>query len=371
MTSQMANALLPAHGGQLRAIAAQFSVAEHKLLDFSASIYPEGPSARVLDALADAIRNRARIRAYPDLESIELREGLANYAEVPISNVLAANGTIPLLSATLRTLKARKSMLSVPAFGEYRRTLDREGVTVETYLLTEDNFFKPGLENLLTCCAQRGCDTLILTNPHNPTGAMIQRAELQALVRNAETCGLRVLLDEAFVDFIPEESISGLVMQSSNLLVFRSITKFFAMAGLRVAYMIAPQQLVSTIADQLDPWAISTLASLAAIVAVSDTVYIANAIVRNQRERKMLSAELAALGLTTYPSRANFLFFRLGNAQQKRNVWERLILEHGIVIRNCATFEGLNETYFRVAVRGREDNQRLVQALYAVLNDAA
>jgi threonine-phosphate decarboxylase len=371
MTSHLGSTLLPAHGGQLRAIAAQFSVPEHELLDFSASIYPHGPSPQVLKALADAIRNPEYIRAYPDLESIELRESLANYVNTSPGNVLVANGMAPLYSATLRAIDARKCMLPVPAFGEYRRSLHREGVTVETYRLMEDTDFQPELEELLACCTRLGCDTLILTHPHNPTGAILQRAELQAFVRNAETCGLRVLLDEAFIDFIPEESISGLVLQSSNLLVFRSVTKLFAMAGLRVAYMIAPPQLVSTIADQLDPWAISTLASIATVAAVSDATYIATSIGQTHRERETLRAELSALGLMVYPSSANFVFFRLGDAKQDQNVWERLILNHGIVIRNCATFEGLDETYLRVAVRGKEDNLRLVQALSAVLNDVA
>ncbi|MFP5209475.1 MAG: pyridoxal phosphate-dependent aminotransferase [Acidobacteriota bacterium] len=355
----------------MRAIAAQFSVPEHKLLDFSASIYPGGPSPHVLEALADAIRNPASIRAYPDLESLELRKNLANYVNVPVGNVLVANGMVPLLSATLRAIGVRKCMLPAPAFGEYSRALHRDGVTIETSRLTEEANFRPDIIELLARCARRGCDTLILTNPHNPTGAILQRADLQVLVRNAETCGIRILLDEAFIDFVPEESVSARVLQSSNLFVFRSVTKFFGMAGVRVAYMIAPQPLVSAIADRLDPWAISTLASLAAIAAVSDTVYIANAIVGNRHEREMLSVELAALGLTVYPSQANFLFFRLSNARRNRNVWERLILKHGIVVRNCAMFEGLDEMYFRVAVRSREDNQRFVRALYAVLNDVA
>ena len=367
MTNQLGSTLLPPHGGQLHAIAAQFSIPEHKLLDFSASIYPDGPPSRSLEALTDAIRNPARIRAYPDLESIELRAGLANYAGVPSSNVLAANGTIPLLSATLRALDVRRCMLPVPAFSEYRRTLNREGVNVETYPLTEGNLFRASPKDLLKCCARRGCDTLMLTNPHNPTGTMFGRAELQAFVRDAESKGVRILLDEAFIDFVPDESISTQVPQASNLLVFRSVTKFFAMAGLRVAYMVAPLRFVLAIAHRLDPWAISTLASLATIAAVSDTAYVAATIAANRSKRERLRADLAAQGIAVYESHANFLFFRLGNAQQNRNVWERLILEHGIVIRNCATFEALDETYFRVAVRRREDNRRLVQALDAVL----
>ena len=371
MTSQSAGVLLPAHGGQLGAIAAQFSTPVNELLDFSASIYPGGPPPGVSNALAGAICSPECIRAYPDLESLELRENLANYVHVPVGNIVVANGMVPLFSATLRAIDARKCLLPVPAFGEYRRTLHREGVAVETYLLTEGTGFRPDPEKLLAYCTRRGCDTLIFTNPHNPTGALLQRAELQALVQSAETCGVRVLLDEAFIDFVPNESLAEQVVQSNNLFVFRSVTKFFAMAGLRVAYMVAPQRFASAITGRLDPWPISTLASIATIAAVNEATYIVTTIACVQSERKSLRGELSDLGLMVFPSWANFLFFRLGNAQHDRNLWERLILEYGIVVRNCATFEGLDETFFRVAVRGAKDNQRLVQALYALLNEIA
>ena len=368
MTSQLASVLLPAHGGQLRAIAAQFSIPVDKLLDFSASIYPGGPPPGVSNVLTDAIRNSECIRAYPDLESLELRENLANYVHVPVDNIAVANGMAPLFSATLRAIDARTCLLPVPAFGEYRRTLHREGVAVETYPLTESTGFRLDPEKCLAYCTLRGCDTIIFTNPHNPTGALLQNEELQAIVQSAVTSGVRILLDEAFIDFAPDESISVQVLQSSNLFVFRSVTKFFALAGLRVAYMIAPQRFVSTIAAQLDPWPISTLASIATIAAVNDSTYIVTTIACVQPEREMLRGKLSELGLTVYPSQANFLFFRLSDAKRIRNLWERLILEHGIVVRNCATFEGLDDTFFRVAVRGAKDNQRLVQALDALLN---
>ncbi|HVJ07824.1 MAG TPA: aminotransferase class I/II-fold pyridoxal phosphate-dependent enzyme [Acidisarcina sp.] len=368
MVSHSSTALLPEHGGQLRAIAARFSIPESRLLDFSASIFPDGPSPRVLEALADALCDLERLRAYPDLESHELRAKLASYAGVSVHNVLVAHGMVPLLAATLRAIEARKCMLPVPAFGEYRRILHREGVIPETYRLKDETNFQPDLKQLVMHSAERGCDALILTNPHNPTGATLRSDEVHVLVQLAETYGIRVLLDEAFIDFVPEESFSMHVLEANHLIVFRSVTKFFAMAGLRAAYMLAPQHLVVGISRLLDPWSVSTLASIAAIAAVEDTTYIASTVARNQSEREVLRAALSALGLNVYPSRANFLLCRLAHAQRNQDVWERLILDHGIVVRNCATFEDLDETYFRIAVRGRDDNERLIGALDAVLN---
>ena len=170
------------------------------------------------------------------------------------------------------------------------------------------------------------------------------------------------------MDFVPEESVSSHVLQTDNLIVFRSVTKFFAMAGLRVAYLVAPRSLVATIASLLDPWSVSTLASLAAGAAIQDFSYISNTIQHNSTEREWLSRALAGIGLTVFPARANFLLIRLPHEPGGDNVWERLILEHGIVVRNCGTFEGLDDSYMRTAVRGREDNQRLIRALASVMN---
>lgn len=175
-------------------------------------------------------------------------------------------------------------------------------------------------------------------------------------MQKAQRFDIRILVDEAFIDFIPQESISAHVSELSHVFVFRSVTKFFPMAGLRIAYMIAPKQLVSNMRKLLAPWPISTLAAVGAIAALEDKAWIADTLIRNQQEREALALQLAELALKVYPAEANFLFFRLDDEHRNRNVWERLIREHGVVLRNCGTFETLDDTYFRVAVLGSNDN---------------
>jgi len=368
MDEALTTRVLPAHGGQLSAIAAAFSVPIDRLLDFSASIYPDGPSARVIEALSSALRSPEQLRRYPDLESIALRANLETYAAVPAGNIVVANGIVPLMSASLRAMQVRRCLLPVPAFGEYRRILERDSIESHTYPLDPTANFRPDLEHVIEYCVERGCDSVILNNPHNPSGGTFAATEMRSILAHATRRNIRILLDEAFIDFIPEESISSYVLQTDNLIVFRSVTKFFAMAGLRVAYLIAPHSLVATIASLLDQWCVSTLASLAAGAAVQDFSYISNTIQSNSAEREWLSRALAEIGLTVFPGCANFLLIRLPHEQQGDNAWERLILDHGIVVRNCGTFEGLDGSFMRVAVRGREDNQRLIRALASVMN---
>lgn len=339
-----------------------------RLLDFSASIYPDGPSPRVIEALSDALRIPEQLRRYPDLESIALRAKLETYAAVPAGNIVLANGIVPLMSASLRAMQVRRCLLPVPAFGEYRRIFERDSIEFHTYPLDPNANFCPDLELLIEYSIARSCDSVILNNPHNPSGVTFAATEMRSILAFAARRNIRILLDEAFIDFVPEESISSHVLQTDNLFVFRSVTKFFAMAGLRVAYLIAPQSLAPTIASLLDPWSVSTLAFLAAGAAVQDFSYISNTIQRNSTEREWLSRALAGIGLTVFPGRANFLLVRIPHEQQGDNAWERLILDHGVVVRNCGNFEGLDGGFMRVAVRGREDNQRLIRALTSVMN---
>jgi threonine-phosphate decarboxylase len=256
----------------------------------------------------------------------------------------------------------------VPAFAEYRRIFERDRIEFHTYLLDPNANFRPDLELMIEYCVAHSCDSVILNNPHNPSGVTFEATEMRTILALAARRNIRILLDEAFIDFIPEESISNHVLQTDNLIVFLSVTKFFAMAGLRVAYLVAPHSLVATIASFLDPWCVSTLASLAAGAAVQDFSYISNTIQHNSTEREWLSRALAEIGLTVFPGHVNFLLIRLPNEREGADLWERLIVDHGIVVRNCGTFEGLDESFMRVAVRGKEDNQRLIRAIASVMN---
>ena len=170
MDEALTTRVLPAHGGQLSAIAAAFSVPIDRLLDFSASIYPDGPSARVIEALSSALRSPQQLRQYPDLESLALRTNLETYAAVSAGNIVVANGIVPLMSASLRAMEVRRCLLPVPAFGEYRRILERESIEFHTYPLDPNADFRPDLELVIAYCVERNCDSVILNNPHNPSG---------------------------------------------------------------------------------------------------------------------------------------------------------------------------------------------------------
>lgn len=361
------HATIPLHGGQLRQIAARFALPVSELLDFSANINPEGPPPSTVDALRDALENPSFLTTYPDLEEIQLKASLGTYSGVSPAHLSVANGFVPLLEAALRTLSVRRCLLPVPAFVEYRAALERARVHVTPCVLRPEANFAYELEPLLSQFHSDAFDTILLANPQNPSGVLCDRTKMMRLIDEAGARNIRVLLDEAFIDYAPAQSLATEVQHLPHVMVFRSVTKFHGCPGLRVAYAIANGSITATLNAHLPPWPITTLAALAVRAALADDAFTQRTLSLNVSRREHLLGELADLPLQVYSSAANFLLFRLPPAIEASNFWTRLICEHRIVLRDCSNFESLPAGYFRCAVRTPKENAQLVAALRTVL----
>lgn len=347
------------HGGQIRQIADHFGLPVSDLLDFSANINPEGPPLAVLSCLRASLNNLSTLANYPDLDEMELRQSFARYAGIRSENVAVANGFVPLLEAALRILAIQTCLVPMPAFVEYRRVLERSRVEIVPLELESGSGFNYETRDLLS----GSHDAVLLANPQNPSGALCSRDTLLRITREAVERNIYILVDEAFIDYCPENSLAREVDRLPNLLVFRSVTKFFGIAGLRVAYVSANPELCKQLQETIAPWSVTTLASLAARAAVRDEAYARRTIVLNNERRDHIQPAIRKLGIHVYPSAANFLLLRLPGSIDCQEFWERLIREHHIVLRNCANYEALSDRHFRVAVRTCIENGRLIEAL--------
>jgi threonine-phosphate decarboxylase len=354
---------IPPHGGQLNRIAEHFGVPVSGLLDFSANINPDGPPESVVQALREALNDPAVLSQYPDLEERQLRLSTSSYAGVPYGAIVVANGFVPLLDAVLRATSIRRCLLPVPAFGEYRGALERAGASVRTHLLDKNADFRYQPDNLLEALCIGQFDSILLANPQNPSGVLYERANLVTFIEGARKLNVLVLLDEAFIDYCPDDSMGREVERFPNLIIFRSVTKFHGIPGLRIAYLIADDTVSEEIRRNLSPWSITTLAAIAVRAALADTAYMGHTLRTNHERRERLVANLQALGLLTYPAAANFLLLRFTTSEEAQSCWERLILDHGIVLRNCSNFEGLDQNHLRCAVRSDQENSQLTEAL--------
>jgi threonine-phosphate decarboxylase len=350
---------LPIHGGQLRQIGERFGVPASELLDFSANINPDGPPPAVVAALRASLDDPGTLTRYPDLQQPELKQAIARLADVTPENVALANGFVPLLEAALGSLPIRNCVLPVPAFNEYRRTLERYRIAITPHVLTPESNFHYDIDAMLSGQP----DAILLANPQNPSGVICERTHMMDLLARAAERNTYVLLDEAFIDYEPQQSLASEIDRFPNLIVFRSITKFYAIPGLRVAYAMACSSLIRRIDARLAPWTVTTLAARGALAASQDQAYALQTRERNYLRKAHLRKELEALGLHPYPSAANFLLFRLRSSRAPGILWQTLIVEHHILLRCCENYEGLPSFHFRAAVRDEESNGRLVRAL--------
>jgi threonine-phosphate decarboxylase len=359
--------LPPVHGGQLRQIAARYGVHAERLVDFSANINPAGAPASVMKALQQALAAPATLVAYPDLELTELKMALATSTSVQPENIAVANGFVPLLEAALRSLKIERCLLPVPSFGEYRRTLENVGAAVVPYFLSQEGNFRYEPDALLHALLEGRCDALLLANPQNPSGILCDVGQMQRLIERATQRGVTVLLDEAFIDYVPAQSLLRLAIEKSNLVVFRSVTKFFAIPGLRVAYAVGSASFVRDLNRSIAPWPVTTFASDAVCAALQDEAYAKESRLANDEHRAWLELALAKLAIATYGSSTNFLLLRFPVEVDVHLLWERMIVEEQIVLRSCTNFEGLAAGHLRSAVRSDSENERLIRGLERVL----
>lgn len=354
---------VPLHGGQLRHISARFNIPSSQLLDFSANINPDGPPPTVLSTLRTSLEDIATLTAYPDLEETVLRQSIADYAGVEPKNVVVANGFIPLLESALRVLRIKRCLLPVPAFVEYRRSLSRTGIEIETHILTPDSNFRYDIRALV----DGGSDAVLLANPQNPSGVLTARDELLHFVSECAERNITILLDEAFIDYAPLDSLMPDIERFANLIVFRSVTKFHGIPGLRVAYAAANEATAQMLNDNLPPWPITTLASCAVAAALADRRFAEHARLCNQLRRTQMRSGLNALGIHTYPSAANFLLFRLPDGASTDHFWRHMIVDHHIVLRDCSNYAALPPGHLRAAVRKDVDNHKFIEAIAKVL----
>jgi threonine-phosphate decarboxylase len=359
----MPSNFLPAHGGQLRELAAEFGIPEASLIDFSASIHPLPPSDALVAALCDAIRAQKIVTTYPDMHYLALKQAIAEYASVDASAVVIGNGVMPLLDAAVRALGLRKCLVPVPAFTEYRKVLGACGTGVCTLTGVPEEEFSIDIGRVVAGLEATGAQAVLLANPQSPTGGLMHAQELGRLHEVAFGLGVITIVDEAFIDYVPGESLSKSAAESRGLVVLRSLTKFFAIPGLRVAYAVAHPEMRAAIEAFMPAWPVDAIAAEAARIALQEQAAIAATRETNARERGWLADRLQSLGPKVFPSAANYLLVKTDEDRNGLDLWRRLILEHRVVVRSCATFEGLDEHYFRIGVRTRFENELLVEAL--------
>lgn len=343
------------HGGDLFACAAD-------TLDFSANTNLLGMPQGAREALAATV---GQWEDYPDPLCRTLTAAIAGQEHVDLTWVQCGNGAADLLFRVVFALKPKRALTLAPTFSEYERALDAIGCETGFHTLHEKDGFAV-TETLLKKLSP-ALDLLILCNPNNPTGQTIDPALLARIAKRCAEFKILLLVDECFNPFLDEpetHTLKASLAASPHVLLLKAFTKIYAMAGLRLGYLLcADTVLLDKIAACGQPWSVSTPAQIAGVAAISDEDYLTRTAAIIPQERVWLSDELQRLGLLVIGSQANYLFFKCNAC---RALKEKL-LERGILIRSCADFDGLDDRFYRVALKNRAAGERLVKAIAAVL----
>ena len=349
------------HGGNVYAFARSRGISPEQVIDFSASINPLGWPRGVRMAYRRAV---SRVAHYPEPNAETLTKALATYHDLDPQTVLVGNGSTHLIYLLARVLAPRRALVVAPSFSEHETALRQYGARVDHFVLRPPSFAF-SVERLKAVLA-RSYDVLVLTNPNSPTGSLIPRLECERFVRCCHQAGTRMVIDETFVDWAEDESLKRQAEHSSHVVVLRSLTKFFALPGLRAGYLIAQPRLVSRLREQIEPWSVNAIAQEVARACLQDTTFPRRSRAFMERERTWLSTRLMTIeGLRTFPSHANFLLVRITRPRVFAAEVARRLAEDNLLVRDCGNFVGLGKRFFRVAVRTRSENRRLLAALRA------
>ena len=366
MMSSIGRCTVPdAHGGNLEATARRLGCRPDQLLDASASLAPFPLPWRARWAL-----QRAALEPYPDRGLAGLRQCIAAMHGLSPGAVLPGNGAAELFTWAARDAAAAGcSLLPRPGFADYGRALACWGGAAAMGPLPLD-WSSAGPTALPPAALAHEAAVLWITNPHNPTGQLWSRASLEPLLQRFAL----VICDEAFLPLVPAgeaQSLISLVADHPNLVVIRSLTKLYGIAGLRLGYAVAQPERLQRWAAWRDPWPVNAVASAVGQALLHNPARHQAWLQRVQRwtarEGAWLQLQLAALpGISPMPSAANYLLIRgerAGEPLSLQPLREALETRHRILLRDCRSFEGLDASWLRIGFQSRRNNRRIVAAL--------
>lgn len=353
------------HGGNLKEVQDKFSLSKKEIIDFSANINFFGIPKEVEKIIKKEVKN---LTHYPQPKAEDFKKEIAKNLDLKKEKIIAGNGAAELIYLLLDYLKADKILLPVPSFSEYEKAAYKIDADLELFYLNKKNNFSLDISELKKSLKRN--DLIILNNPHNPTGKLYSKKKMKEILKAAKKSNSFVLIDEAFIDFVKSEKDYSLIQELDdfdNLFILRSLTKFFAIPGLRLGFGLANSELITELEKRRDPWTVNSLAQVAGSKALNQKAYIKKSKIKIKEERKFLYKRLQDINdLKVYEPSANFILLKIEKDITAMKLRTNMA-QQGIIIRDCSNFHGLDNNYFRIAVKNRKENLKLLKVLKKAL----
>jgi threonine-phosphate decarboxylase len=356
------------HGGDI--------YTNHVTMDYSANINPLGLPHGVKEALYKAADSCS---CYPDSRSMKLRKKLADFHGIPAETIICGNGAADLIFQTVQALKPENALLIAPSFLEYEQALKASSCNILYFTLKEENGFRLCEKELTDWLEKSRLDAqmLFLCNPNNPTGFAVEKEAMAEILKDSRDRGIFCVVDECFNEFLPEPdrySVLDLISRGGyeNVFLLKAFTKLYAMAGLRLGYGICTGK---EVLDQINlirqPWSVSSPAQAAGEAALMERSYVEETRLLIACEREYLKSALSSLGFQVFDSMANYIFFK--DLRQEALLREKLLyhqlLDRKVLIRSCSNYRGLDDTYYRICIKRRAENEEFLSVLKFIMTE--
>lgn len=347
------------HGGDLVEAQRISGFSKEELIDLSTNINPIGAPREIFEYLSAHPRD---IHRYPDLEYRELYKNLEHFSAMPHENIIAGNGASEIINLLINALKPKKILIVHPTYGEYERECLKLNATIDYYV--PDDII-PDMEELKKRIPKY--NLVFICNPNNPSGNLLPKISLLELLPKTHKTWL--FIDESFMDFVVEDrySLKSFVTKA-KIFILHSLTKIFAIPGLRIGCGYGPADLIAEMRQLQIPWSINTLAAKSTSLALNNNQYI-----EETREivKDIRTYSYSLLNnidkIKTYPSSVNFLLLDISKTGFTSSQLQLKLLEKKYLVRNGNTFPGLKEDFIRIALKHKDIMHKFIETLNEII----
>lgn len=340
------------HGGIDYRELTQLSISPESVLDFSVSTNPFGPPPGIKEVL-----DGVSITCYPDSESAELTQLLAKKLDLPGAQILVGNGSTELIRLVVSAYVDTGDPVFIPqiTYAEYELASHIAGAEVITQPVPEEANFRLDIAETIDLIRRHQPRVIFLCNPNNPTGQYLSREEVETIL--SVSGDNLIVIDEAYIAFTDDWWPSTDLVNSGNLVILRSMTKDYALAGLRLGYAVSAEPIISVLKRVRPPWNVNAVAQKAGIIALNANDYLEECRHKIRQAKQFLVEELTNLGLPPLPSPTNFFLVKVGAATEFRQA----LLRKGVLVRDGTSF-GLPD-YIRLAPRTLPECRKLIKVI--------
>ncbi|MFA8438070.1 threonine-phosphate decarboxylase CobD [Pueribacillus sp. YX66] len=350
---------LPAHGSNPQYLFNALHLAKpNHVIDFSVNVNPYGMPRLIEKQWSQFL---TYVRDYPDPHSFALKEAVAQKESIEKDNILIGNGAAELVFLLANRFREQDVLIIDPTFSEYHTACTAHGCRVHSVVLKEDNDWQISLDDIVP--QLEGKVALFLCSPNNPTGVRYDKDILLSLIKAAFKQKVIVVIDEAFYDFcLDPYTLVPYVQTYPNLVILRSFTKMFAIAGIRLGWIAADPTFISELSTFQPHWSVNAIAEQVGLLCIHEDAFVKQTSEQVARERKRVVSELKQLDFVISNSETNYYILRETKKQSMKPLL-RFLLNEGLTARHTENFAGLDGNYLRFAIRTKAENDRLITVL--------